>query len=213
MALKLHMHPLASYCHKALIAFYERDVPFEACFLNLGDAQARADFLARWPMGKMPLLEDEARGVLLPESSIIIEYLDRHYPGPRMIPQDADLGLEVRLQDRFFDQYVHAPMQAITGDLLREDARDPFGVEQAKDRLRGAYDMIETRMAGRTWMVGETFTLADCSAAPALFYANGRVPFGPGRPHAAAYLERLKQRPSYARALKEAEPYFHMVPQ
>ena len=215
MPLKLHMHPLSSYCHKVLIALYERDVPFEACFLDLGDAKARADFLSLWPVGQMPVLEDEAHGVVLPESSIIIEYLDRRHPDAApMIPPDADLALETRLQDRFFDQHVHTPMQTVTGNLLRpKSERDPFGVAQAERKLRTAYDIIERRMAGRTWAAGDRFTLADCSAAPALFYATGRVPLGPDHPHAAAYLERLKQRPAYARALREAAPYFHLVPQ
>ena len=214
MALVLHAHPLSSYCHKVLIALYELGVPFEAPLLNLGDPAAREAFLRLWPVGKMPVLEDKARGATLPESSIIVEYLDRHYPGASpLIPRDADRALEVRLQDRFFDLYVHGPMQALTSDRLRpEDARDPYGVEQARAQLRKAYDLVEQRMAGRPWAAGEAFSLADCAAAPALFYADWREPFGPGRPHTAAYLQRLKQRPSYARVLAEAEPYFHMVP-
>jgi glutathione S-transferase len=212
MSLTLHMHPLSSYCHKVLIALYELDAPFEAAFLDLGDAQARNRFFALWPMGKMPLLEDAEQGVVLPESSIIIDYLNQRFGGD-LIPDDPAKALEVRAQDRFFDQYVHTPMGQITWDLLRpEDARDPFGVKQAQDQLALAYDMIEARMVGRTWAAGEAFSLADCAAAPALFYADGRVPIG-GRPNLQAYLQRLKGRPSYARALKEAEPYFHLVPQ
>ena len=211
MALTLHMHPLSSYCHKLLIALYERSIAFEPRMLNLGDPAEREAFLKLWPVGKMPVLQDGA--VVLPETSVIIEYLDGRFPGaPPMIPADPDLALDVRLQDRFFDLYVHTPMGKLTWDLLRpEGARDPFGVEQAKAELALAYDLIEARMASRTWACGEVFTLADCAAAPALFYAEGRVPIG-DRPHVQAYLERLKQRPSYARVLKEAEPYFHMVP-
>ncbi len=214
MALTLHMHPLSSYCHKALIALYELDAPFDIQFLDLGQEAVRNAFYALWPVGKMPVLEDKARSLVLPEASIIIEYLDRTYPRPApLIPEDPDLALEVRLQDRFFDNYVHAPMQAIVADLLRPvKSRDPFGVDQARARLRSSYDLIEARMAGRTWFAGGDFSLADCAAAPALFYAEQRESFGPDRPHTAAYLQRLKQRPSYARALKEAEPYFHMIP-
>ena len=212
MSLTLHMHPLSSYCHKVLIALYELDAPFEAAFLDLGDAQARERFAALWPIGKMPLLEDAEQGVVLPESSIIIDYLNRRFGGD-LIPSDPAKALEVRAQDRFFDLYVHTPMGAITWDRLRpEDARDPYGVKQAQAQLALAYDVIEARMAHRTWAAGDAFSLADCAAAPALFYADGRVPIGE-RPALQAYLQRLKARPSYARALMEAEPYFHMVPQ
>lgn len=211
MALTLHIHPLSSYCHKVLIALYELDVPFTAAMLNLGDPEARAAFLKLWPVGKMPVLEDPSAGVILPETSVIIEYLN-HRCGGALIPQDIEAALDVRLWDRFFDLYVHTPMGKFTWDLLRpEGARDPFGVEQAGRELNLAYDMVDARMATRTWACGDQFTLADCAAAPALFYAEGRVPFA-NRPHLSAYLDRLKARPSYARALKEAEPYFHMVP-
>jgi glutathione S-transferase len=209
MSLLLHAHPLSSYCHKVLIALYELGAPFEMAFLDLGDPVARAAFLAKWPMGKMPLLEDRDSGLILPESSIIIENLNGRFGGS-LIPEDQ--ALEVRAQDRFFDLYVHTPMGKFTWDLLRpEGARDPLGVDEARRMLNTAYDMIDSAMAGRTWAVGDRFTLADCAAAPALFYAEGRVPFA-GRKNLAAYLDRLKQRPSYARALKEAEPYFHLVP-
>ena len=212
MSLVLHAHPLSSYCHKVLIALYELEAPFELAMLDLGDEAGRNAFYALWPIGKMPVLEDKAAGVALPESSIIIDYLNRRFGGD-LIPDDPDAALEVRLQDRFFDLYVHTPMGVFTWDLLRpEGQRDPYGVQQARDLLLKAYDVIETRMAGRQWAVGDRFSLADCAAAPALFYAEGRVPFGE-RPNLAAYLARLKARPSYARALKEAEPYFQMVPQ
>ena len=212
MTLTLHMHPLSSYCHKALIALYELDAPFETAFLNLGDEAAREAFFRLWPIGKMPVLEDKMAGVVLPETSIIIDYLNHRFGGD-LIPADPGAALEVRLQDRFFDLYVHTPMQVFTWDLLRpEGQRDPYGVEQARILLLKAYDMIEARMAGREWAAGDRFSMADCAAAPALFYAEGRVAFG-NRPNLIAYLDRLKARPSYARALKEAEPYFHMVPQ
>jgi glutathione S-transferase len=212
MSLVLHGHPLSSYCHKALIALYELEAPFELAFLNLGDEAERNAFFALWPIGKMPVLEDKAAGVALPETSIIIDYLNRRFDGD-LIPAHPDGALEVRLQDRFFDLYVHTPMQVFTWDLLRpEGQRDPYGVEQARTLMLKAYDLIEARLEGREWAAGDRFSMADCAAAPALFYAEGRVPFG-DRPHLRAYLDRLKARPSYARALKEAEPYFHMVPQ
>ena len=212
MTLTLHMHPLSSYCHKVLIALYELDVPFEAAFLNLGDEAERDAFLALWPIGKMPVLEDKVEGLVLPEASVIIEWLNDRFGGP-LLPRDPAAALEVRLWDRIFDLHVHHHMQAFASHLLRpEGQRDPLAPAIATDRLNVAYDLIERRMAGRAWAAGDAFSMADCAAAPALFYAEGRAPFGE-RPHLRAYLDRLKARPSYARALKEAEPYFHMIPQ
>ena len=214
MSLTLHFHPLASYCHKALIALYENDTPFTPNLVDLGSESERAAFLKLWPIGKFPVLSDDTRGQIVPESTIIIEYLDRHYPGrTRFIPEEADLALQTRLRDRFYDLYVHEPMQKIVGDRLRPDSKkDPHGVEEAKARLRTSYRMIDQEMATRTWAIGEAFSLADCAAAPALFYANEVMPFGENHAKVAAYFNRLKARPSYARVLKEAEPYFAMFP-
>jgi glutathione S-transferase len=212
MSLLLHMHPLSSYCHKVLTALYELEVPFEPKLLDLGNERERQRFYTLWPIGKMPLLVDEAAGVCLPESTIIIDYLNERFGGT-LIPSDHGGQLEVRAQDRFFDVHVHDHMQRITANLLRPaDARDPFGVAEARRKLETAYDVVESRMTDRTWAAGESFSLADCAAAPALYFAEGRVAFG-NRPHLAAYMQRLKARPSYARALHEAQPYLHMVPQ
>jgi glutathione S-transferase len=211
--LTLHFHPLASYCHKALIALYENDTPFTPNLVNLGDEYERAALLKLWPIGKFPVLRDDARDQTVPESTIIIEYLDRNYPGrTRFIPAEADLALQTRLRDRFYDLYVHEPMQRIVGDRLRPQGnKDPHGVEEARVRLRTAYRMIDQEMASRIWAVGDDFGLADCAAAPALFYANEVLPFE-GHTNLAAYFDRLKGRPSYARVLKEAEPFFAMFP-
>jgi glutathione S-transferase len=211
MSLVLHAHPLSSYCHKVLTALYELDAPFELVFLNLGDAAEREAFFRLWPIGKMPVLEDRSTGMALPESSIIIEWLNERFGG-RLIPADKAAALDVRLWDRIFDLHAHAHMQAFAANLLRpEGQRDPLAVQIATDKLNLVYDLIDKRMAGRQWAAGDAFSMADCAAGPALFYAEQRVPFG-GRANLAAYLDRLKGRPSYARALKEAEPYFHMVP-
>ena len=214
MALKLHFHPLASYCHKVLIALYENDTPFTPNMVDLSNEGERAALLKIWPIGKFPVLRDAARGQTVPESTVIIEYLDRYYPGAtRFIPADADRAWQTRLSDRFYDHYVHEPMQKIVGDRLRgEGKKDPHGVEEARGRLRTSYGMIESEMATRRWAAGEEFSLADCAAAPSLFFANEVMPFGDDHPNVAAYLERLKARPSYARVLKEAEPYFAMFP-
>jgi len=218
MSLTLYYHPLSSFCMKVLMALYENGTPFTPQIVNLMDETEAANLKALWPIGKFPVLRDEARGETVPETSIIIEYLDRHYPGAtRFIPDDADRALQVRLQDRFYDLYVQLPMQEIVGDRLRPaDKKDPLGVEQARSRLLGVYDMIERDMmerdmAGDACAVGGDFSLADCAAAPALFYANKVVPFGDHK-HTAAYLDRLMQRPSFARVLKEAKPYFRFFP-
>jgi glutathione S-transferase len=137
-----------------------------------------------------------------------------HYPTKMpLIPLGADLARQTRLRDRFYDLYVEEPMQKIVGDRLRpEGAHDPFGVAQARVQLRTAYDMIEHDMRSRTWAMGEAFTMADCAAAPALFYADLVEPIGADHPQTAAYRDRLMARPSYARVLAEAEPYMKMFP-
>jgi glutathione S-transferase len=120
MSLKLYFHPFASFCQKALVAFYENDTPFEPCMIDLGDATSRAGFLKIWPIGKFPVLRDDAKDQTIPESSIIIEYLAQHYPGPtQLVPADADLARQTRLGDRFYDLYVHAPMQSLTACVRR----------------------------------------------------------------------------------------------
>lgn len=214
MSLTLHFHPLASFCWKALIALYENGVPFTPKLVDLGDPAEREALLKLWPIGKFPVLRDDARDQTVPESSIIIEYLDQHYRGQtRLIPDDPDRALQTRLRDRFYDLYVHLSMQKIMGDRLRADGKqDPHGVEEARAQLRRCYAMIEQQMERGPWAMGDQFSLADCAAAPSLFYGNMAVPFGDTQKNLRAYLERLKARPSIARVLKEAEPYFQMVP-
>ena len=214
MTLVLHAHPLASYCWKVLIALYEKGTNFEFSMVDLGDPAARAAFAALWPMAKMPVLEDRERGIALPETSIIIDYLDTHHVGAiRLVPEEADAARDVRLWDRIFDLYVQTPMQKIVGDRLRPaDQRDGFGVAEARASLAKALDMVDRELAGKSWARGDSFTLADCAAAPALFYADKVMPFGETWPNALALLERLKARPSFARVLVEAEPYFQYFP-
>ncbi|MGH8151451.1 MAG: glutathione S-transferase family protein [Rhodanobacteraceae bacterium] len=213
MSLTLYFHPLASYCHKVLIALYENDTAFEPRIVYLKQEASRETFRKVWPMLRFPVLHDDARGKTIPEFSIIIEYLAQHYPGAvKLLPDDPESVLEVRLRDRFFDEYVHTPMQKIITDRLRPEGRhDEHGVEQARAQLRTAYGWLEQDLRGHEWAVGDGFTMADCAAAPPLFFANQVEPLD-GHPQIAAYLLRLMQRPSYARVLKDAEPYFHMVP-
>ena len=214
MTLTLYYHPLASFCQKVLVALYENDTPFDRRIVDLGDPAERAAFQTLWPMAKIPVLRDDRRDRTVPETSIIIEYLDRHYPGaPPLLPADPELALEARHWDRFHDLYVEVPMQKIVTDKLRPaGGNDPFGVEEAKVVLATAYDVIETAMAGRTWAVGAEFSMADCSAAPALFYAEKVLPFAATHPNVAGYFARLSQRPSFARVLEEARPYFDLFP-
>jgi glutathione S-transferase len=214
MTLKLFFHPLSSFCQKAVIALYENDTPFEGQMVDLMSEEGRADDLKLWPIGKMPVLRDEARDRTIPETSIIIEYLQQFYPGRTVfIPDDVDQALLVRLQDRFFDLYVNDPMQKMVGDKLRPSGQnDSAGVERAKALLDTAYALIDKEMATRRWACGDAFSMADCAAAPALFYAEKMLPFRDQYPHLAAYFDRLLQRPSYARALREAEPYMKMFP-
>jgi glutathione S-transferase len=215
MSLTFYFHPLSSFCQKALIALYENDTPFVPHIVDLGDAASRAAFLKVWPIGKFPVLRDDAKGRTIPESTIIIEYLAQHYPGRTpLVPADQDLALRTRLRDRFYDLYIQDPMQKIVGDRLRPAAnKDPLGVEQAKARLTTAYGMVDQEMATSTWAMGEAFTMADCAASPALFYANLVLPFGDTHKNLAGYFDRLMQRPSFARAVKEAQPYFKLFPQ
>lgn len=211
--LTLYYHPLSSFCQKVLVALYENETPFTPRLVDLGDPEDAAAFKKVWRLGKFPVLRDEARDWTVPESSIIIEYLDQHYPGrASLIPEDKDLARQTRMRDRFFDLHVQTPMQKIVGDRLRpEGKKDPLGVQEARRQLETALDMIEEDLAGRTWAMGDAFTMADCAAAPALYYADLVAPFA-ARPHVVAYFERLMERPSFARAVAEAEPYRHLFP-
>ena len=213
MPFKLYYHPLSSFCQKVLIALYENDIPFDGEITDVVSPEGRAAFVRIWPIVKFPVLRDEATGRIVPESSIIIEYLQHHAPcKTALVPADSDRAHEVRLWDRFFDLHVNAPMQKVMSDRRRPDGkRDPFGVAEARDALITAYRVLDRGLGGKQWAAGEEFSMADCAAAPALFYANLIVPFGDFS-HIAAYFGRLGQRPSYARVRREAEPYLQLVP-
>jgi glutathione S-transferase len=214
MSLTLYYHPLSSFCWKALIALYETETPFTPHLVDLGDPKDAAAFKAIWPIGKFPVLREDKTGAVIPESSIIIEYLEQH--GGRaiqLIPDDPERAREARLRDRVFDLYVHQPMQRIVADRLRPaEAKDAFGVAAARDQLGVAYAMIERELEGRRWACGEAFGIADCAASPALHYADKLAPIS-DFPNLAAYLKRLMARPAFARVLAEAAPYFAMFPQ
>ena len=214
MSLLLYYHPLASFCWKVLIALYDNEVSFEGRIVDLFDDASRAELDRIWPVGKFPVLVDRAAGRELPESSIIIEYLDERFPGKsRFVPKDAELGREVRLLDRFFDFYVHQPMQKIVTDKIRPPGKsDPYGVEEARTTLATSYGMLEQRVRDGAWLVGDGFSMADCSAFPALYYANRVAPLGDAHQRTQAYLARLHEHPSVKRVFEEAGPYFKNFP-
>jgi glutathione S-transferase len=210
MSLTLYAHPFASYCWKVLIALYENATPFS--YRMVGDAAAWAELESLWPLRKFPLLRDGDATVV--ESSIIVEYLMRRHPGAmKMIPMNDDAALSVRFMDRFFDNYVMSPMQTLVADRMRTEAeRDAKGVADARTMLDIAYGWLEQQLAPHAWASGSTFSLADCSAAPALFYADWVHPVGDRFPAVLAYRGRVLARPSVARVVDEARPFRKLFP-
>ena len=212
MALKLYAHPFSSYCQKVLTALYENQTPFEWCLLSQEHPEHYQAFVARWPMKRFPLLIDNDRTIT--ESSIIIEYLGLNYPGPiALVPNDTRAALEVRSMDRFFDNYVSTPQQKIVADSMRsEGQRDPKGVDDARSMLDTSYAWLDRVMREREWAAGDAFSLADCGAAPFLFYADWCHRIDTSFSNVIAYRQRLLARPSFARAVDEARPYRPLFP-
>ena len=212
MTLQLFAHPFSSYCQKALIAFYENDVPFTFRMLASDEAANGEEFARLWPIKRFPILVDDGRTIL--EATSIIEHLAVRHPGPvRLIPEDPDAAIEVRMMDRVFDNYVMTPQGSIVFNALRQPQdRDPCGDAQARSMLETSYAWLDERMADREWAVGETFTLADCAAAPSLFYADWTHAIDPRFGHLLAYRRRLLARPSFARAVDEGRPYRSYFP-
>lgn len=210
--MKLYAHPFSSYCQKVLIALYENDTPFELHFLAPDDPEVNAELASLWPLRKMPVLVDVGRTWM--EASVIVEYLGLHHPGPvRLLPADPSAALEVRLLDRIFDNYVMSPVQRIVGDSLRAEAdRDPVGVAEARGVLDASYAWLDAHLAGREWAAGGDFSLADCAAAPSLFYADWTHEIDTAHQNLRAYRQRLLERPSFARAVDEARPYRPLFP-
>lgn len=211
MSLALYGHSFSSYTQKVLVALYENGTPFEFRAIGPDTPQHTAEWLRRWPLRKFPLLVDGDRGVA--ETSVIIEYLQLAHPGPvRLLPADPMAALEVRFLDRFFDLHVmNAAQHAVDGALTGDPARRRDGMALAVEKLKRAYAWLEGHLAGRTWAAGEDFTLADCAAAPSLFYADWTHPIPEAHPALRAYRARLLARPSFARAVDEARwfrPHF-----
>jgi glutathione S-transferase len=210
--MKLYGHPFSSYTQKALMALHENDTHFEFMMLSPEHPDTNADFAQRWPIKRFPLLVDGERQVM--EATCVIEYLHVHHPGRvRLIPGDADTAIEVRMLDRFFDNYIHAQVQRIVFNALRPEAdRDPYGVNEARLMLDTAYAWLDRWMADREWAAADSFTLADCAAAPALFYADWTHRIGESFRNVRAYRQRLLARPSFARCVEGGRPYRHLFP-
>ena len=206
MSLQLYAHPFSSYCQKVLIALWADGTEFEYRLLEQDHPENFAELKRRWPFGKFPLLVDD--GVSVIETTPIIEYLQAHHPGPNRWIPDGDLGLRVRFLDRFFDNYVMGNMEKAGNDSLRpEGSRDPYGAQRGRDGLNVAYDWLEANLGDGPWAAGDAFTLADCAAAPSLFYADWVEQIGPQRPKLAAYRARLLAHPIVSRAVDEGRPY------
>ena len=210
MPLTLYYHPLSSYCHKVLVALYEYAIEFEPRIIDLSNEADRAELQALWPLCKFPVIRDQKNPQGLAESSIIIEYLDRFYAGQHcLLPSDWDTALQVRLWDRFSDLHVQTPMQQIVADRLFATNGD---LSKQRASLLTAYGMLDRQLASRTWVASPDFSLADCAATPALFYASTLVPFPDDCRHLSAYFERLTQRPSVQRVIDQAKPWFSFYP-
>jgi glutathione S-transferase len=212
MTLQLFAHPFSSYCQKALIAFYENDIPFALRMLSPDEPANGEEFAGLWPIRKFPILVEDGRSIL--EASIIIEYLQVNHPGRvTLIPKDPNTAIEVRMLDRFFDNYVMTPQGKCVFDALRDPKdRDPYGVAEARAMLDTAYVWLDERMADREWGAGDAFSLADCAAAPSLFYADWTHEIPAKLANLHAYRARLLARPSFARAVDGGRPYRHFFP-
>jgi glutathione S-transferase len=212
-SLVLHQHPFASFCQKVVIALYELDLPFRTALID--GPESHAAMVALWPTGKMPVLRDEDAGVTVPESTTVVEYLDWIATGgPRLVPADRAAALAVRVWDRFHDHYVQVPMQKVVADALRPDgAEDPHGVAEARATLEASYAQLDAHHADAGWAAGDAFSMADCAAAPALFYARIVHRWDEGtRPHLTRYYRDLMHRPSVLRAIDDARPFRGVFP-
>lgn len=209
---ELFAHPFSSYCQKVLVALYANQTAFTFRMLDPAHLDNGTALAQRWPFGHFPVLADGARTI--PEASIIVEYLDRHYPGATRFLPEGDAAIEVRLLDRVFDNHVMTPMQKIVGNALRPfERRDPTGVAEARAKLDTAYAWLDAQLAGRTRAAGgDGPTLADCAAAPSLFYADWAHPIPECHATLRGYRTRLLGWPPFARAIDEARPYRGFFP-
>jgi glutathione S-transferase len=211
MSLEFFGHPFSSYTQKVLIALWSDETPFGYRMLDQDHPENFEELKRHSPFGLFPLLLDGGRPVI--ETTCIIEHLQAHHPGPNRWIPEGELGRRVRLLDRFLDLYVMGNMQLPVADRLRpEGAQDPYGVSRARERLHVAYDWLEANLGDGPWAAGEQFTLADCAAAPSLFYADWVEEIGPARPRLSDYRARLLEHPTVVRAVDEGRPYRSYFP-
>ena len=209
--LQLFAHPFSSYCQKVLIALWADGTPFEYRMLDPEHPENMEELERHWPFRQFPLLLDDGQPII--ETSCIIEHLQARHPGPNRWIPDGELGRKVRFLDRFFDIYGMTNMQKAGNDVLRpEGSRDPYGVTKARRDLETAYNWLEANLGDGPWGAGADFTLADCAAAPSLFYADWLVEIGRKRPRLADYRARLLAHPIVARAVDEGRPYRKFFP-
>lgn len=211
MTIELFAHPFSSYCQKAIVALHEHGIDWTLRMIE-PDSEWTPVWESLWPIRRFPVLREGTR--VVPESTAIIEYLHAHHrTAAPLIPDDPGDAVEVRMLDRFFDHYVSDPQIRIVMNALRpEGQRDPLAEREAQTMLDRAYGWLDARMADRTWAAGETFGMADCAAAPSLFYAEWTYPLGDRYPNVSAYRARLLQRPSFARAVEAGRPYRNLFP-
>lgn len=206
MTLTLYAHPFSSYCWKVLIAIYADGTPFDYQNVDPAFPGVMDELKRRWPIGKFPLLVDD--GEVVAETTSIIEHLQASHPGPNCWIPEGNEGRRVRFLDRFFDQYVMNAAQPSVNHALRPEGQgDAYSAEQGLNTLRTAYDWLEANLPDGEWAAGNALTLADCAAAPALFYADWVDEIGPTRPRLTAYRARLLAHPVIARVVDEARPY------
>lgn len=209
---QIYGHPFAAFYWKALIALYEREVPFEFLMVDADHPENGQAISRLAPTGQFPVLVDGDRTVI--ESAAIIEYLDLHHgDAPPMVPADPRTAIEARQMDGIFDDYVMAPLQRMVAAVLREEARrDPHVESEVRAALDRSYAWLNRWMAGREWAANDAFGIADCAAAPALFYAHWAFPIPAARTALRDYRARLLARPSIARVVDEARPWRDFFP-
>lgn len=212
MSLAVYGHLFSSYTQKVLIALYETGTPFAFRGVGPDEPDNTAEWLRRWPLRRFPILVDGARTIY--ETSIIIEHLQLYHPGPvRLVPVDPSAALEIRFFDRFFDLHImNAAQHAVDGVISGDPTKRREGQALSEEKLARAYAWLEEALAGKTWAAGEDFTMADCAAAPSLFYADWVHPIADAFPTVRAYRARLLARPSVARAVDGGRPYRHLFP-
>jgi glutathione S-transferase len=211
VSLTLYAHPFSSFCWKVQIALDADGTAYTYRNVDPSNPGAAEEMGKLWPIGKFPLLVDD--GEVIAETSCIIEHLQAKHPGPNVWIPEGDLGRRVRFLDRFFDLHVQGNMRPTVNNAIRgEDKADPYGAELGLKKLRVAYDWLEENLPDSEWAAGDAFTLADCAAAPALFYADWIEEIGDGRPRLKAYRARLLAHPAVAKSVDGARPYRHYFP-